>query len=84
MTQSILEGVQETIRAEFRNPAITVDLTTTAEDVDGWDSLAHARLILALENRFGVEFPAERLFDIDNVGELVELIAAGMRASRGG
>jgi acyl carrier protein len=51
-------------------------LQTTAEDVDGWDSLAHARLILALEERFGVEFPAARLFDLKNIGELIELIEA--------
>lgn len=81
MKQSILEGVQETMRREFKNPAIAIDLDTTAEDIDGWDSLAHARLILALEERFGIEFPAARLFDLDNVGELVELIEAS-RPSR--
>jgi acyl carrier protein len=76
MKQSILEGVQETVRREFKNPAIVVDFHTTAEDIDGWDSLAHARLILALEEQFGVEFPAARLFDLNNIGELVELIEA--------
>jgi acyl carrier protein len=75
---SILEGVQETIRREFRNPRIVVDMTTTAEDVDGWDSLAHARLLLALEERFGITFPAARLFDLDNVGDLVALIESGL------
>jgi acyl carrier protein len=50
-------------------------MDTTAEDVDGWDSLAHARLIVAVEKQFGVSFPAERLFELSSVGELVELIA---------
>lgn len=79
MSQSILEGIQETMRQEFNDPAIVINLQTTAEDVDGWDSLAHARLILALEERFGVEFPAARLFDLKNIGELVELIESSSR-----
>ena len=78
MNQAILDGIQQTMRAEFRNPSIVIDAATTAEDVDGWDSLAHARLILALEERFGVTFPAARLFDLKNVGELAELIQAGL------
>jgi acyl carrier protein len=74
VSQAILEGIQETMRQEFNDPAIVINLQTTAEDVDGWDSLAHARLILALEERFAVQFPAARLFDLKNIGELVELI----------
>ena len=81
MKRSLLEGVQETIRLEFKDPTIVIDLDTTAEDIDGWDSLAHARLILALEDRFGVVFPAARLFDLKTVGELAELIEASL-ASR--
>ena len=82
MKQSILDGVQEIMRSEFRDPTISIDLTTTADDIDGWDSLAHARLILALETRFGVEFPAERLFGLTNVGELVALIETIQRRGR--
>jgi acyl carrier protein len=78
---SILEGIQQTMRAEFRNPSIVIDADTTAEDVDGWDSLAHARLILALEERFGVTFPAARLFDLKNIGELASLIEAAQVGS---
>lgn len=77
MNDPILDGIQEAIRAVFRNPTIVVDAGTTAEDVDGWDSLAHAHLIIALEERFGMSFPAEHLFDINCVGELAALIAAG-------
>jgi acyl carrier protein len=75
-----LQGIQEIMRAEFRNPALVVDPATSAEDIDGWDSLAHARLILALEERFRVEFPAARLFDLQNVGELAELIDSSLAA----
>ena len=47
---------------------------TTADDVDGWDSLAHARLIMKIEEVFNVRFPGDRLFDLDCVGDLVTLV----------
>ena len=73
-TASILEEIQETMRVTFGDSTIAIGLDTTAEDIDGWDSLAHTRLIIALENRFGMMFPGERLFDLTSVGELMEVI----------
>lgn len=48
--------------------------STTADDVDGWDSLAHARLIMRIEEDFDVRFPGDRLFDLDCVGDIVSLV----------
>ena len=82
MKESICKVIQETMRSTFADPTITINLDTSAEDVGGWDSLAHARLILALEQRFSVAFPAERLFDLRSVSELVELIEGCQDSSR--
>ena len=49
---------------------------TTAEDVEGWDSLSHIRLILAVEKEFRVRFAASEVGMLKNVGELVGLIEA--------
>ncbi len=60
------------------------DLTssTTAEDIDGWDSLAHARLIMALENELGIRFPSDKLFDLDCVGDLVTLAGEALQLQK--
>lgn len=34
---------------------------TTADDVDGWDSLSHIRLVLAVSKAFGVKFSASEI-----------------------
>ncbi|PXW27250.1 acyl carrier protein [Paraburkholderia caballeronis] len=47
---------------------------TTADDVDGWDSLNHVRLMLAVQKRFNVKFAAHEIGALENVGELVALI----------
>ena len=83
LAESLLSQVQDVIRSTFHDATIVVGWDTAAEDVDGWDSLAQARLLLALEKRFRIEFPAERLFDLKNVGELVEQISAKTAACRG-
>lgn len=47
---------------------------TSAKDVDGWDSLAHVRLILTVEQEFGVKFSAAEIGRLKNVGDLSALI----------
>jgi len=47
---------------------------TTAEDVEGWDSLAHITLILSVEQRFGVTFTGAEIADAASVKSLIDLI----------
>ena len=46
----------------------------TADDVDGWDSLSHIRLVLAVSKAFGVKFSASEVGNLKNVGEFADLI----------
>ncbi len=54
----------------------TIDLTptTTAEDVEGWDSMNHIFIVVELEKRFGVKFQAAEMEELKNVGELATLV----------
>ncbi len=69
-----LERLQEVVRSVLRQPGLVIARDTTALDVDGWDSLAQARLMLAVEAQFGVTLPSERLFDLNCVGDLLDLL----------
>jgi acyl carrier protein len=68
----------EKLTAVFRDVFFEDDLQltpeTTADDVDGWDSLTHIRLILAVSKAFGVKFSATEVGNLKNVGEFVTLI----------
>jgi acyl carrier protein len=48
----------------------------SARDVDGWDSLAHVRFMLAVEREFGVKFTAGEISSFKTVGDLVAAIEA--------
>jgi len=56
------------------------DLIATPElaaaDVEGWDSLAHVRLILAIEKAFAIKFKAAEISGFKNVGDLANSISA--------
>jgi len=45
-----------------------------AGDVDGWDSLSHVNLILAVERGFGIRFQQKELLAFRNVGDLLQSI----------
>ena len=48
----------------------------TADDVPEWDSMSHIRLVLNIERKFHKTFPASRVSQLKNVGDLVALIQA--------
>ena len=61
-------------REVFDEDELNVTPQTTADDVDGWDSLSHIRLVLAVSKAFGVKFSASEIGNLKNVGEFAALI----------
>ena len=56
MTEAeVYEGLTEIFRDLFGDDAIALAASTTAADVNGWDSFNHINIIAAAEERFGVK-----------------------------
>jgi acyl carrier protein len=72
--------LQAVIRAVFDNDELAISEATKATDIDGWDSMAHVNLIIAIEKRFGVRFSGADLASMRGsgrtIGHLIDLIAA--------
>jgi acyl carrier protein len=70
--------IYDTLNAVFRqvleDDSIELTPQTTAEDVDGWDSMNHIFIVVELEKRFGVKFQAAEMEELKNVGELAALV----------
>jgi acyl carrier protein len=58
----------------FDDDSIVLSPSLSAQQVPGWDSLAHVRLMLSVERAFGVKFSAAEIAKLGNVGDLIELI----------
>jgi acyl carrier protein len=60
----------------FDEDSIQLTPELSAKDVDGWDSLAHIRLILTVEKAFKIKFSTSEIGKLENVGDLVAFIRA--------
>jgi acyl carrier protein len=67
-------------REVFDDDDINITPEMTANDVDGWDSLSHVNLIIAIETRFGIEFSQKELLTFKNVGDLINSIQSKITA----
>lgn len=70
----IYERLTSILRDVFDDDELVASPELTADDVDEWDSLAHVRLVLAVEKAFGVKFSAAEVSRLKNVGEFASLI----------
>jgi len=70
----ILKRVEEIFREELEQEDLVLSDETTADDVDGWDSLSHVQLVAAMEDAFGIEFKSREILSWDNVGDLIDSI----------
>lgn len=70
MTPRVFEIVART----FRVDVAVLSLTTTADDVDGWDSLAHATLLIRLEKAFDVDLDSDEASQAQDLGALIDVI----------
>jgi acyl carrier protein len=62
------------VREETDNPDITIEPGMTASDVPGWDSLAHARIVMNLEARAGVVIEMSDTYKAATVDALCDLV----------
>jgi acyl carrier protein len=63
----------------FEDDSIVLKREITADDIDGWDSLSHINLVLAIEMAFKIRFALGELQALKNVGEMVDLIGKKMK-----
>jgi acyl carrier protein len=70
----IFEQLNSVFQDVFDDDDLIVEATTTAQDVDGWNSLAHIRLVVSIEKAFKLRFSAAEISSLKNVGDMAALI----------
>jgi acyl carrier protein len=76
-------GVQAIFASVFRRQDIVLTPELTAADVPGWDSFRYVSLIMAIEERFAIQFSDADIDGLKNVGDLLSAVAR-KRASPAG
>jgi acyl carrier protein len=72
--QTIYAELTTIFRDVFDDDTIDLLPEMTADDIPEWDSMSHVRLVLTIERHFHKKFPASRISQLKDVGDLVSLI----------
>ena len=70
----MLEKMREIIAEQLNCDGETIGLDTSFKDDLGADSLDLFELVMALEEEYGLEIPAEDLSDVETVGDIIEYL----------
>jgi acyl carrier protein len=79
----IQDRLRRVILRELRLEAFELEDGTLAHDVPGWDSLAHVKVLAAVEKEFGITFRSLEVLRLKNVGDLQALVDRKLSASGG-
>lgn len=79
MREEVFERLNEIFREIFDQENLAVYDETTADEIEGWDSLEHINLITEIENVFNIKFSIKEAAGMKNVGEMADLILKHLR-----
>lgn len=72
--KDMLEKMREIIAEQLNCDGEIIGLDTSFKDDLGADSLDLFELVMALEEEYGLEIPAEELSDVETVGDIIEYL----------
>lgn len=72
--ESVLAELTPIFHQVFENDTLVVSPELTAQDVDGWDSLTHMNLIVAVEGHFGIKFKLRDVVKFRNLGDMCKAV----------
>ncbi len=72
--EAVLQQLQPIFQDALNDSALVITRNSSAMNTPNWDSLAYIEIIQLVESQFKVRFALGELGDMQNVGDLVDLI----------
>lgn len=72
--EEITVKLTDVFRSVFDDEKIELSDSTTADDIEAWDSLEHISLIAAVEKAFKMRFTMREVSGMKNVGEMIDIL----------
>lgn len=72
--EDILNKINHVFHDILGHKNFSLSNNTSANDVEGWDSITHIMIISEIEKEFDIKFKLMDLMNMDNVGDLINII----------
>jgi len=72
--ENILEKLIDVFRDVFDDDSLALTRTTTAQDIEEWDSLNQIKLILGCEKAFSLRLKPREINTLPDIGAMVDHI----------
>ena len=72
----MLAAVQAIARELLEDPEIVLRDGATVDDIPEWDSISHIQIMVAIEERFGIQFSVVELSTLAHLGEMIDAVMA--------
>ena len=82
MEKDVYKRLEDIFKDFFDDDTISINKDTTADDIDGWDSLEDVNLVCAIEEEFDIKFSMGETVSLKNIGEMVDLIIKKKKESK--
>jgi acyl carrier protein len=74
LTASTFEQVRNIASDIFGVPATKITAESSPETIENWESMQHLNLVLAIEEKFGVQLDPEDIEQMKNIGAVAALV----------
>lgn len=74
MTASTLEQVRNVASDILGIPADKITAESSPETIENWDSMQHLNLVLAIEEKFGIQLEPEDIEQMKNIGAVAAVV----------
>jgi acyl carrier protein len=74
LESEIYSRLENIFRDVIGDESISLKPETTADDIEGWDSVTHVSLIVSIEMEFKIKIRTDEMETLKNVDEMVNLI----------
>ena len=82
MTATTFEQVRSVASDIFGIPADRISAESSPETIENWDSMQHLNLVLAIEEKFGVQLDPEDIEKMKDIGAVAALVEKLQSAAR--
>jgi acyl carrier protein len=82
LTANTFEEVRAVASDIFGVPADQITAESSPETIENWDSMQHLNLVLAIEEKFGVQLEPEDIEQMKSIGDVAALVTKLQSAAR--